>query len=101
MNFNVRRFDNGVEIAIRGRMCFSDHAEFRDVLAAFDGEPGEQIVFNLQDLEFIDSSGLGMLIIARDEAKKKQMTLVLENTRSEVRRLMDMARFDRFFTLRN
>ena len=37
----------------------------------------------------------------RDEAKKKGMSLVIENTRSEVRRLMDMAHFERHFTIRS
>ena len=100
MNYEISRSDAGMEVAIRGRMCFSDHARFREVVGSFAGAPGQEVVFNLKELEFIDSSGLGMLIIARDEAKKKGMSLVIENTRSEVRRLMDMAHFERHFTFR-
>ena len=100
MNYEIRRAPDGVEIGIKGRMSFSDHAVFREVIAAFVGGPGARVTFDLKELEFIDSSGLGMLIIARDEAKKKQLTFTIDNARADVKRLMDMARFDRFFTIR-
>ena len=81
-------------------MCFSDHAVFRDIIGNFDLPPGESVVFDMGGLELIDSSGLGMLIIARDESKKRQLEFIIENPRTEVRRLMDMAKFNRFFTIR-
>ena len=81
-------------------MCFSDHATFRDIMRTFDLPPGECVVFDMTALDLIDSSGLGMLIIARDESKKRQLDFVIENPKAEVRRLMDMAKFERFFTIR-
>ena len=100
MQYEVRKSAGITTIGLKGRMCFSDHAEFRKVIGAFDQPPGGSVVFDMGALEFIDSSGLGMLIIARDEAKKRQQEFVIENVRSEVKRLMDMAKFDRHFTIR-
>ena len=100
MQYEIRSAPGVTTVDIRGRLCFSDHALFREVIAAFDRPAGERLIFDLGALEFIDSSGLGMLIIARDEAKKRQLAFEIENVRAEVKRLMDMARFDRHFTIR-
>lgn len=81
-------------------MGFSDHQMFRDIMGIFNGPVGHRIVFNLAGLEFIDSSGLGMFVIARDEAKKKSLDFSIERVNPEVKKLMDVARFDRFFTIR-
>ena len=101
MNYEIRKLATGVEVGLRGRMGFSDHAAFRRVIAAFDGSPGQNVAFDLRDLETIDSSGLGMLIIAQEEAKKKNLTFSIESPRNDVKRLMDMGRFERFFTIRS
>ena len=100
MQYEIRSAPGVTTVDIRGRLCFSDHALFREVIGAFDRPAGERLIFDLGALEFIDSSGLGMLIIARDEAKKRQLAFEIENVRAEVKRLMDMARFDRHFTIR-
>ncbi|MEI7606476.1 MAG: STAS domain-containing protein [Rhodospirillaceae bacterium] len=100
MKYEIRKASSVTTISLKGRMCFSDHAEFRNVIAAFDQPPGGSVVFDMSALEFIDSSGLGMLIIARDEAKRRQQELVIEKVKPDVKRLMDMAKFDRHFTIR-
>ena len=100
MKYEVYKSTGTTKVALEGRMCFSDHATFRDIIRGFDLPPGERVVFDMTDLDLIDSSGLGMLIIARDEAKKRQLEFVIENPKTEVRRLMDMAKFERFFTIK-
>jgi anti-anti-sigma factor len=73
MEYSIETGPGITEIALRGRMTFSDHEKFRHVMAAFQGPEGHHMVFDLTGLEFVDSSGLGMLIIARDTAQKKQL----------------------------
>jgi anti-anti-sigma factor len=59
------------------------------------------MVFDLTGLEFVDSSGLGMLIIARDTAQKKQLEFTLRGARDNVRRLMEIAKFNRMFVMQD
>ena len=82
MQFEIRKDPGVTTVRLKGRLGFSDHAEFRNIIAAFDQSPGGTMVFDLAALEFIDSSGLGMLIIARDEARKRKQEFVIENVRS-------------------
>ena len=95
MKFRIRQTTDATEIALSGQMTFLDHDKFRQVMTAFDGPDGHRMVFDLTDLEFVDSSGLGMFLIARDVARKKRLNLSLRGVRNEVRRSMDLARLDR------
>ena len=100
MQFDVNKASGITTITLRGRMGFSDHSVFRDIIRAFDQAPGGTIVFNMGDLDFIDSSGLGMLIVARNEALKNEQDFVIEHVKYGVKRIMDMAKFERFFNIR-
>lgn len=86
-------------IHLLGRMTFADHDTFRNVIAAFEGPPGHRMVFDLAGLDFIDSSGLGMFIIARDTAQKRNLEFTIRGARDEVKRLITVAKFHRMFDI--
>lgn len=99
MDFTVRDAQDSTEIRLQGRMTFSDHDTFRSVIAAFDRPAGHRIVFDLSGLDFVDSSGLGMFIIARDTAQKRSLEFSIRAARDEVKRLITVAKFHRMFTI--
>ena len=100
MRYEVRKAPGLTEIALKGRMTFSDHRAFQEMMAEFDAPVGHQLVFNLSKLESVDSSGLGMLLIAGDEAKKKSLQFRIESPKAEVRRVIDLGKLDRVFDIR-
>ncbi len=99
LNFRIRQTVGVTEIALSGQMTFVDHHKFRQVMTAFDGPSGHRMVFDLSELESVDSSGLGMFLIARDLAKKKHLALSLRGVRNDVRRSMDLAKFERMIPI--
>ncbi|MDR3514766.1 MAG: STAS domain-containing protein [Azospirillaceae bacterium] len=99
MEYKINSTPEATEILLSGRMTFSDHEKFRNVIATFDGQKGHQMVFDLSGLDFVDSSGLGMLIIARDIAQKKSLTFCLRGARDDVQRVMKVAKFNKMFTI--
>ncbi len=48
---------------------------------------------------YLDSSGLGVLLTSRDLARKNNRELVLTNCRGSVRGVLNVARFDRLFSI--
>lgn len=83
---------------LRGKFTFNDSHEFRVILQALN-EPGiEEVVVDLSRVEFIDSAGLGMLMLANDESKKKNKALYLRGMDGQVKRIFDLAHFEKLFS---
>ncbi|MBI1207934.1 MAG: STAS domain-containing protein [Azospirillum sp.] len=99
MDYNIWNSPDRTEITLSGRMTFADHEKFRDIIALFDGPQGHQMVFDLSALDFVDSSGLGMFIIARDTALKRNLDFSLKGAQGDVKRLITVAKFHKMFTI--
>jgi HptB-dependent secretion and biofilm anti anti-sigma factor len=47
----------------------------------------------------VDSAGLGMLLLARDEAKKNNRELILKGPCGQVKRMFGVTKFDTLFSI--
>ncbi|HYC04729.1 MAG TPA: STAS domain-containing protein [Azospirillaceae bacterium] len=99
MDYSARPIDGGLEIKLSGRMTLVDHDRFRSVVDTLEGMEGGRCVFDLSGLEFVDSSGLGMFLIARDVAQNRGIDIVLRGARDGVQRILGIAKFDTLFTV--
>jgi anti-anti-sigma factor len=97
MRFEFNSDDTSV--AISGEFTFTDHAAFLGVANRLLGTRDQPIAIDLSRLEFIDSAGLGMLLIVRDEAKKASRHLVLRGPQGQVKRMFAVTKFDTLFTV--
>jgi anti-sigma B factor antagonist len=59
----------------------------------------EAVALDLSGTEFIDSSGLSMLVRLRHKAHARGLALVLVDPSPAVRRLLEITRIERLFTL--
>lgn len=101
MQYSLADNDGATEIKFSGRFTFTDHALFRDLLNELIGKKNRKNVFVLKDVEFIDSAGLGMLLLAREEAQQQNLNISLRGAQGQVKRMFDVARFDTMFTIEN
>jgi HptB-dependent secretion and biofilm anti anti-sigma factor len=93
-------FKNGDDIvAFSGDLTFTDHLAFREVADRLAAAPGKKLVIELSGLTFVDSAGLGMLLIARDEATKANRSVVLRGAQGQVQRMFTLTKFDKLFTV--
>ena len=70
-----------------GDLTFADHASFKALIGSLLEGRGSPIVIDLSELDFIDSAGLGMLLLIRDEANKAARKLVLRGPIGQVKRM--------------
>ena len=99
MGYQISTASGVTEISLSGSMTFADHETFRSVISAFEGPSGHEMVFDLSGLEYVDSSGLGMFLIARDVAARKRLGFKLKGVKGSVRRVMSLARFERVMAI--
>jgi HptB-dependent secretion and biofilm anti anti-sigma factor len=88
---------NASLVSMSGEFTFTDHAQFKTLVTRLFETKDAPVVIDLSKLEFIDSAGLGMLLLARDEAKKTNRSLVLRGPSGQVKRMFGVTKFDTLF----
>jgi HptB-dependent secretion and biofilm anti anti-sigma factor len=101
IRMRVEKTVNGgvFEAKLIDQMMFSDHRAFRDLLKEISQSGAKKCVFNLSGLTSIDSSGLGMFMVALDEARKGHWTLTIKSPQGHVRSLLVLGRFDKLLSI--
>jgi anti-anti-sigma factor len=87
--------DHTVGIELTGRFTFTDHDEFEALAHILSTCANKEVRIGLSGLEFMDSAGLSMLLIARDEIERLGGTLALISPRGKVAHLLRLASVDK------
>lgn len=91
--------DSDAVVALTGELTFVDHPVFRTMTTRIMQTKTPSTVIDLSGLQFIDSAGLGMLLVARDEAKRANRTLRLRHPAGQVKRMFDISKFETLFSI--
>lgn len=91
---------NDVEIRLSGTLTMDDHVEFRSLLSDVSRRQPKHCAVDLSELDSIDSAGIGMLLIASEEAKKSSWTFSIDNPVGHVRRVLELADLAKIVTIR-
>ena len=91
--------EDGARAFISGDFTFADHNGFKEMMTKLLAANQPSIVIDLSSLDFIDSAGLGMLLLVRDEAGKASRALTLKGPHGQVKRLFDLTKFDTLFAI--
>jgi len=98
MDFEIITLAGGLRVALRGRLTFTENESFRRMLAALAALPGGGVVeFDLSEVSFVDSAGLGLLLHARDSWHGRAGRVTLRGAAGQVARMLTLARFDALF----
>jgi len=100
MELRVRRQEGGVAVVdVEGEVDLHGTPRLRDALTELARSANAKVVVNLARVNYIDSSGLGVLVGAMKEAGKSGGKLVLAGLNREVRTVFDLTRLSRFFDI--
>jgi len=62
-------------------------------------ENSDQVVFDMKNVELIDSKGIGLLIASHNSLKKEDKKLRLKNVNEDITKLMETMRLDKHFEI--
>lgn len=88
-----------VTIIIKGHFDYRVSNEFRD---AYRNIPGhERITYHvyLRDVDYMDSSALGMLLLLREHAKCRGGEVIIERPSELIDNILKVANFEQLFTI--
>ena len=83
--------DQEAVVRLRGRLTFNDHAKLRILIGEMGQNKLKRQVLDLSSLEFVDSAGIGMLLIAREEMDRAAKQFVLRGAVGQVKRVLTVA----------
>lgn len=102
MASTVSHYVNGSKatLTVPERFDFSIHRDFRahyESILATNGV--RELDIDLSNVDYVDSSALGMLLLLREKSMGANIQLKLSKPRSAVRQVLETANFGRLFTI--
>ncbi len=100
MDVKVQVSGEKATLSLSGRFDFTAHKEFRqhaERTVQNNGITGVEV--DLSGVEYLDSSALGMLLLLKENAEKSKQSVSLINCQGAVRRILEVANFDKLFRL--
>jgi anti-anti-sigma factor len=93
--------DGGIAvIQLSGRFDFSAYRDFRNCYEAALAEPRlQEIRIDLELVDYLDSSALGMLLLLKDYADARGVAMALANCRGAVKETLEVASFGAMFPM--
>lgn len=84
-------------IKVSGRFDFSAQNEFRDCYHNLSSEDGVEILIDMTNANYIDSSALGMLLMMREHLGGDSAKISIVNCSSEIKNILNVANFQALF----
>lgn len=99
MDVKVRRVESVTILELAGSLDLSNSAQIRDAILKVTSYKSVQVVINLRNIYFIDSSGLAALAMGLKRARAHHGNLCLCSLQPPVRMIFEMTRFDKIFEI--
>ncbi|MCX7207211.1 MAG: STAS domain-containing protein [Proteobacteria bacterium] len=88
-------------VVLSGQFDFSAHREFRQVCETLISNPSiKEVLVDFQNVNYLDSSALGMLLLLKEKIGAASKSLALVNCRESVKQVLDIACFGKIFVIR-
>ncbi len=98
MNYQTREDRGAMIVAFEGDVDLQSSPDARKVLLEAVGK-GMPIMVDLSGVGYIDSSGVASLVESFQAARKAGQDLVLVSVSDGARRVLELARLDKVFTI--
>ncbi len=98
MEYKIKETKDTLNIAVSGMFTFRDQEQFLEILPQIEDTKAKELVFDLSECVFLDSAGLGLLVVAHDTASLKNMKQTITGAKDTIKDVLFAARFDNLYT---
>lgn len=89
-SLSVNRGPERAVLALRGELDLDSAPQFRDRLLTIIDEGGGDVVLDLADLSFIDSTGLGVVVTAARHLRSHGRELILSRPTTSTYKILEI-----------
>lgn len=97
MQYRVEEKAGTTTLHLSGQIVVGDRAEFETAVQDTLSDHPQKVLVDLDAVEYMDSAGLGLLLMLRDEATTRQTKLLLSGAQGQVAELFEAAGFELLF----
>jgi anti-sigma B factor antagonist len=95
----VEHYDGSAVVTVGGDLEFGTAASLRSTLIDLSQQGCDPLVIDLEALEFIDSTGLSLLVQAKQRVESQGHQFILRNPTQRVRRVLEISGLAELFTI--
>ena len=99
MEINIREVGDVCILDIEGRLDINVSNKIRENLDSVISNGKKKIVFNLREVDFINSSGLGILVSSLKKIKENGGVLKILNLQNYVKELFEISQLIKVFEI--
>ena len=99
MEYSVLDKGDKKHVVVYGNIVPSSRSKFLEITKEFPNTTQKHWVLEVDELEYIDSAGLGMLIEFNEKAQANGIKVALSGAHGIVKRMFELSKFDEIFEL--
>jgi len=99
MEYAVISQTNEKRVMMCGQFTFSDNLKFKQILDLLSDDGVKHMTLDFGDIDFIDSAGLGMLLLLRDACQSRNVALSITSAHGQVQKIFLISKFDQLFSM--
>jgi anti-sigma B factor antagonist len=97
-----REVDGAYVVALDGRIVLGEESQaLRQKLKSLIAEGNKKIILNMDNIKYIDSAGLGILVAAHVSAKLQGASLILSNLGTKFQEILQITKLVTVFEVFN
>ena len=94
MDYSFSPRTNLLMCLMTGEFTFNDHPTFRSMIDEAVKTGTKMIQLDLTSVEYIDSAGLGMFLVAHERASEEGWKFAISNPREKVKKMFQLAKLE-------
>lgn len=101
MDYTTQIANDEFNVALKGQFTYADNQKFKAIIDSMQKGGIRQINLNFAQVDFIDSAGLGMMLLLRDLCQNRHIPISIQSAGGQVERIFMISKFDQLFTFRS
>ena len=99
MELKIRKNETVYIIDVLGEMDLYNSYKLKELLMKMIEKKIEKFIINMDEVEYIDSSGIGALIYITSTVKKMNLHLSITNVHGSVKKVIELTKLSSFFPI--
>jgi len=99
LEIKLRRSGTIYVIDIKGEMDLYNAFKLKDIVKAMFERNVKEYIINLEEVQYIDSSGIGAILFVFGEMRQRGMALAVAGARGPVKRVIELTKLNGYLPL--